>query len=162
MGPVVNPHQSVPAAILKLGHSRVECARHPADPNILLHRPRTLSPDLSVALATCKPALLQLLATNFAPTPDAADIFTERLAVADGLEMPTHPGSPAWLVAVGEALAHDPSWAVPADPFNKAAADAGVPPCGQALVAHALRLFPGSSVAHVQRLRPGQSAKEFL
>ena len=159
MGPVVNPHQSVPAAILKLGRSRVECARHPVDPGIILHRPRTLSPDLSAALAACKPALLRLLATNFAPTPDANDVFTERLAIADGLEMPTHLGSPAWLVAVGEALAHDPSWAVPPDPFAKDAADAGVPPCGQALVARALRLFPGSFVTRVQPLRPGQSAK---
>lgn len=153
------PAQSTPDSLKRLGRAGVEVARSAADPTTILHRPRTLPPELAAALATCKPALLRLLATSFAPTPDAHDIFTERLAIADDLEMRTHPGSPAWLVAVGEALAHDPSWAVLPDPFAKAAADAGVPACGQALVAHALRLFPGSYVARVQPLRPGQSAK---
>lgn len=34
---------------------------------------------------------------------ERAYIFDERMGVADGLEVATHFGSPAWLVAVGEA-----------------------------------------------------------
>lgn len=155
----MNTPLDLASACLTLGKAGVHIALHSG--SLAFKLPATNS-NLRTLLLRHRVSLEECLEGRSFWSPDAADIFTERLAVADGLEMPTHPGSPAWLVAVGEALAHDPSWAVPADPFTKAAADAGVPPCGQALVAHALRLFPGSSVAHVQRLRPGQSAKEFL
>ncbi len=50
--------------------------------------------------------LLGLLVNGYAPYAhgDAGYVFGERLGVADGLGMPTHPGSAAWLVAVGESI----------------------------------------------------------
>lgn len=36
---------------------------------------------------------------------DASYAYLERLGVADDLGLPMHPGSPAWAIAVGEALA---------------------------------------------------------
>ena len=38
------------------------------------------------------------------PDTEAGYVMGERLVVADELGMPTHPGAPAWLVAVGEAM----------------------------------------------------------
>lgn len=35
---------------------------------------------------------------------DAAYILDERLGMADGLGLPTHPGSAAWLVAVRKSM----------------------------------------------------------
>jgi len=50
--------------------------------------------------------VLALLRGEGVPNGDteAAYVFEERLGVAQGLGMPVHPGSPAWLVAVGEAM----------------------------------------------------------
>ena len=49
-----------------------------------------------------------LLVDGYAPDPhgdtNAGYVLGERLGVADGLGMPTHPGSAAWLVAVGESI----------------------------------------------------------
>ena len=51
-------------------------------------------------------AILGLLAGRYAPAgdTDVGYVLSERLGVADGLGMPTHPGSPAWLIAAGEAM----------------------------------------------------------
>jgi len=38
---------------------------------------------------------------------DGTYILAERLGIADDLGMPTHAGSPAWLIAAGEAMAVD-------------------------------------------------------
>ena len=38
------------------------------------------------------------------PDDEARHVLNERLGVADGLGLPTHTGSPAWLTAVGEAM----------------------------------------------------------
>jgi hypothetical protein len=47
-----------------------------------------------------------LLAEGYAPDdPEAEYRFHERLGIAEGLGMPTDPGSVAWLVAVGESIA---------------------------------------------------------
>ena len=46
-----------------------------------------------------------MLASGYTPTgDDAAYLHGERLGVADDLGLPTHPGSAAWVVAVGEAI----------------------------------------------------------
>ena len=53
-----------------------------------------------------KAAVLGLLLNGYTPAgdTDAGYVLGERLGVADGLAMPTHPGSAAWLVAVGESV----------------------------------------------------------
>ena len=48
--------------------------------------------------------LADLLAKGYRPTGEAEYVYNERMGMADGLKMPTHCGSPAWLVAVGEAM----------------------------------------------------------
>jgi hypothetical protein len=49
--------------------------------------------------------MVRLLVDGYAPTDDDAGyVLGERLGVADGLGMLTHPGSAAWLVAVGESM----------------------------------------------------------
>lgn len=65
-----------------------------------------LTPERAAAVGIHKPAVLRLLVDGYAPAPDtdAAYIRGERLSIADGLGMPTHPGSPAWLIAVGESM----------------------------------------------------------
>lgn len=101
---------TLPGLLVALGAAGVELGRHPSDPERLRHRPATLTPDLLEGLQTHRAAILALLGTidgkgGYAPArEDAAIVFGERLAMADGLGMPTHPGSPAWLVAVGEAV----------------------------------------------------------
>ncbi len=52
-------------------------------------------------------ALLGVL-TGYVPAgAEEAYVFEERLGVAGGLGMATEPGSPAWLIAVGEAMRAD-------------------------------------------------------
>ena len=49
-------------------------------------------------------ALLGLL-NGYEPSgAEEGIVFEERLGVAEGLGMPTAPGSPGWLIAVGEAI----------------------------------------------------------
>lgn len=69
-----------------------------------------LPPELADALRMHRAAVLGLLAGGYTPNPhgDAACVLGERLGVADEPGMPTHPGSPAWMVAVGEALDKSP------------------------------------------------------
>ncbi len=96
--------------LLALGRARVELARHPSKPDRLRHRPADLPPDLSARLRLHRAAILGLLSPRGAHAPgdgphcDAGYVLGERLGIADGLGMPTHPGSAAWLVAVGESL----------------------------------------------------------
>ena len=50
-------------------------------------------------------AILDLLNDGYAPTkPEAVSVYFERLGIGDELAMPTHTGSPAWLIAVGESM----------------------------------------------------------
>ena len=75
----------------------------------LRHRPATLPPDLAARLRLHKAGVLMLLRGEGLPDesdPDseAGYVMGERLGVANELGMPTHPGAPAWLVAVGEGL----------------------------------------------------------
>lgn len=104
-------HDSAPL-LIDLGRAGIELARHPTDPARLRHRRATpdgwaadLPPGLSARLRLHRAAVLGLLAGGYATAgDDAGYVLGERLGVADGLEMPTHPGSSAWLVAVGESM----------------------------------------------------------
>lgn len=114
MGEPVTTAQTVLAAsdpatlarlLLDLGIAGVALARHQSDPGRLQHRPAVLPTGLEGRLRDHKPDLLALLAAGFTPGDREAEyIFLERLGIADDLHMPTEVGSPAWLVAVGEAL----------------------------------------------------------
>lgn len=112
-----NPHvlAPLPPLLLALGRAGIELAPHPTDPARLRHRRPTpngwaadLPPDLSARLRLHRAAVVGLLVDGYAPDPhgdtDAGYVLAERLGVADGLGMPTHPGSAAWLVAVGESV----------------------------------------------------------
>lgn len=108
----MKPHpQELSRLLLDLGRAGIELAPHPTDvggAGRLRHRPADLPPDLSEALRRHRGAVLGLLVDGYAPgpagDPDAGYILSERLGVADGLDLPTHPGSAAWLVAVGESV----------------------------------------------------------
>jgi hypothetical protein len=104
------PHELAPL-LLTLGRAGIELAPHPTEPVRLRHRPANLRPDLSARLRLHRAAVLGLLAGGYAPDTHAADadagyVYGERLGVADGLGLATHPGSAAWLVAVGESIGH--------------------------------------------------------
>lgn len=99
-----NPRELAPL-LVDLGRAGIELAPHPTDASRLRHRPAHLPPDLSARLRLHRAAVLGLLVNGYAPTGDeAVYILGERLGIADGLGMPTHPGSAAWLVAVGESI----------------------------------------------------------
>lgn len=103
-----HPHELAPL-LLDLGRAGIELAPHPTDAGRLRHRPADLPPDLSARLRLHRGAVLGLLASGYAPDahPDGGDagyVYGERLGVADGLGLATHPGSAAWLVAVGESM----------------------------------------------------------
>lgn len=101
--------------LVALGRAGIELAPHTTDGERLRHRRPTpdgwaadLPPDLSARLRLHQAAILGLLVDGYAPDThddtDAEYILGERMGVADGLGLPTHPGSPAWLVAAGEAM----------------------------------------------------------
>lgn len=95
----------LPRLLLDLAAARVEVATHPERAGCVRHRPADLPPDLRERLRSHREAVSRLLAEGYAPVdPEARDRFLERLGIADDLGMPTHPGSVAWLVAVGESL----------------------------------------------------------
>ena len=102
-----HPHSHELAPLLvALGRAGIELAPHPTDPARLRHRPADLPPDVSARLRLHRGAMLRLLADGYTPAggTDAEYVYGERLGIADELAMPKHPGSPAWLVAVGESL----------------------------------------------------------
>lgn len=99
--------------LLALGRAGIELAPHSTGPAKLRFKspggPADLPPELSARLRVHRGAILGLLASGYAPDAhadgdDAGYVYGERLGVADGLGMPTHPGSAAWLVAVGESM----------------------------------------------------------
>ncbi len=104
---IPNPHELAPL-LLSLGRAGITLAPHPTDPARLRHRPADLPPDLSARLRIHRAAVLGLLVNGYNPDPhgntDAGYVYAERLGVADGLGLATHPGSAAWLVAVGESV----------------------------------------------------------
>lgn len=102
----MNPHPHELARLLvDLGAACVELAAHG---DRLRHRPATLAPELLARLRMHKAAILGVLVNGYGPDPggdsEAAYILGERLGIADDLVMPTHPGAPAWLIAVGDSM----------------------------------------------------------
>lgn len=67
-------------------------------------RGSALSPDRMSGVKARKRALLALLLGYHPADGDAEYVYGERLGVADGLGLATHPGSAAWMVAVGESM----------------------------------------------------------
>lgn len=103
-----HPHELAPL-LLALGRAGIELAQHPTDGDRLRFKcpggPADLPPELSARLLLAKPAVLATLRgegipDDTDPESEGGYVMAERLGVADG--MPTHPGSPAWLVAVAE------------------------------------------------------------
>lgn len=104
----MNFNHETATLLVALGRAGIELAPHPTDAGRLRHRPADLPPDLSARLRIHRAAVWWLLVNWHALDPhgdtDAGYVLGERLGVADGLRMPTHPGSPAWLEAVGGSL----------------------------------------------------------
>ncbi len=100
-----HPHELAPL-MLDLGSAGVELSPHPASEDLIRHRPAVLPPDLGDRIVASKPALLRLLREGIHPEPgsDAEYVLLERLGVADDLRMPTHVGSPGWLISVAESM----------------------------------------------------------
>ena len=93
---------TLPALLMDLGRAGIELAAHG---DRLRHRPSILPGDLSARLRMHRAAVLSMLTTGHIPADDdAAYTHAERLGVADDLDKPTHPGSPAWLIALAEAM----------------------------------------------------------
>lgn len=94
------------ALLLDLGRGGVELAPDPSRPGALLHRPSRLPPALLPRLIDAKPSVLAVLKGGppALGSEQSEYAMTERLGVAEDLGMPTHPGSPAWLIAMGEAM----------------------------------------------------------
>ncbi len=68
-------------------------------------RTADLPHDLQERPRMHRAGVLGLLVDGYAPCgDDDGYVLGERLSVADGLGTPTHPGSAAWLVAVGESM----------------------------------------------------------
>ena len=72
----------------------------------LRHRPAALPPELLQRLRVHKAAIISLLQGGYNPhNSDSKYLMLERLGIGDDLGMPTHIGSPAWMIAVGESMA---------------------------------------------------------
>lgn len=106
------PHELAPL-LVALGLAGTELAAYTTDPARLWFKcpdgRAGPSPDLLERLRLHRAAILGLLAGGYVPDAhptgdDAGYAYGERFGVADGLGMPTHFGSPAWLVAVGAPI----------------------------------------------------------
>ena len=106
MGVAVNlPPRSLGALLVEVGVGGVELSSHPSAPDRIRHKPPDLPSHLAARIAFYRPDVLRLLQSGFTPADaEAAYVLGERLGVAEGLGMSTAPGSPGWLVAVGEAI----------------------------------------------------------
>lgn len=104
-----NPIHELAGLLVDLGRAGIELAPHPTDTALIRHRPADLPPDLAARLRMHRAAVLGLLAGGYTPDPftDEEYILGERLGMADDLGLPTHPGAPAWLVALGESMGCD-------------------------------------------------------
>ncbi len=92
--------------LITLGVAGIELATHPTNPMRIRHRPATLPTDLVDSVLDHRDAILDLLSNGYAPTdPAAVYLMLARLGIGDDLGMPTHIGSPAWMIAVGESMA---------------------------------------------------------
>jgi hypothetical protein len=105
---IIDPARAAALACVlhALGVAGVELGLDPSNPNRLRFRPAALSPERRDDLARHKPAVLALLRGEGVPSGDneSAYVFEERLGIAEGLNMPVHPGTPAWIIAIAESL----------------------------------------------------------
>ena len=93
------------ALLIDVGRRGVELATDPTSSNRLRHRPASLPTGLAAGLWVHKPSVLAILRSEVPLIDEEGEyVIGERLGMADELGMPTHPGAPAWLVAVGEAI----------------------------------------------------------
>ena len=100
---------TLPDLLRTLGRAGVELR---ADGSTLLHRPASLPPGLAAGMRHHRAALVALLHRGDVPpdiSEEALEAFAERLGIAEGLEMPTTPGAPAWAIAMAHALALEES-----------------------------------------------------
>ncbi len=103
------PPRSLGALLVDVGVAGVELSSHPSAPDRIRHKPPELPAHFVARISFYKPDVLRLLQSGFTPTDaEAAYVLGERLGIAEDLGMPTAPGSPGWLVAVGEAI--EASW----------------------------------------------------
>ncbi|MCC6321082.1 MAG: hypothetical protein IT438_06545 [Phycisphaerales bacterium] len=96
---------TLPELLIDLG--RAGATLRDAYPGLGFAPHAELTLERAAAIAAHKTNLLILLAAGYVasdPPDDAEYILGERLGVADRLGMPTHPGSAAWLVAIGESM----------------------------------------------------------
>lgn len=102
----MNTHHELAPLLVAVGRAGIELALHPTDPTRLRHRPVDIPPPMRDGLRLYRTHLLNVLVSDYHPTEDdAAYVYVERLGIADELAMPTHRGSSAWLIAVGESMA---------------------------------------------------------
>jgi hypothetical protein len=95
--------------LVDLGAAGIELAPGLADPAEVRHWPDALPPSLAIRLRHAESSVRAALRGEGIPDETDADnpggsVMGERLGVAEDLGHATHPGSPAWLIAVGEAL----------------------------------------------------------
>ncbi len=96
------------AILVLLGRAGICLAEHPTDPDRIRWYPARVPKGLLRHLLEEKPAILAVLSQPpWFATDAARDLFEERMGVAAALEMDCNVGSPAWLIAVGEALELD-------------------------------------------------------
>ena len=99
------PPRSLGALLVDVGVAGVELSSHPSAPDRIRHKPPALPSHFAARISFYKPDVLRLLQSGFTPADaEAAYVLGERLGVAQELGMSTEPGSPGWLVAVGEAI----------------------------------------------------------
>ncbi|MFZ4576386.1 MAG: hypothetical protein ACOYN0_18530 [Phycisphaerales bacterium] len=96
------------ALLVLLGRAAISLSPHPTDPHLIRWFPAEAPKGLLRHLLAEKSAILVMLGQPLCFATDAArDVFEERIGIATSLEMDCNVGSPAWLIAVGEALELD-------------------------------------------------------
>lgn len=72
------------------------------------YRPKRIAEAYRDGLVAFKPSITELLMCDYCPQHlEAQYVMEERLGLAADCGMPTHLGSPAWLIAVGAAMRED-------------------------------------------------------
>ena len=104
-GGIVVPAGDFAAFLVSLGAAGVEVSAHPRDQGGVRFRGQGLTAAMRDGIRAHRGLLRLLLDGPLPAGSEAGYVLEERLGVAMGLGMPVHPGAPAWLIAVGEALA---------------------------------------------------------
>jgi hypothetical protein len=91
--------------LLALGRFGGEVAPHRTKTGGVRIRSRKLPAKADAQGKALESCIRTLLDEGYLPASEhAAYVFDERLGVGDELGVPTHRGSSAWLIAVGEAM----------------------------------------------------------